>query len=322
MPTAYDIIGDIHGHAEPLKALLATLGYKERSGSWHHPERTALFLGDFIDRGPNQLEVLRLIRGMIDNGDARAVAANHEFNAIGYATKDRDGRWLRVHGSRNRDQHAAFLNAVGEGSDLHREYVGWFKTLPLFLDLGPIRLAHACWHPGQIAIIAAELGGSLLTDDRIEDAFTKGTPLFHALEIVLKGIEVPLPAGVSFLDKDRIERKNTRVRWWGGHDTFRSAALVDPETAALLPDLLLPAAYKIPEPDDGAPITFFGHYWMSGTPQILTPKATCLDFSIAADGVLAAYSWDGEATLDPGKLRWVGHQPDLQLADTTIEPGL
>jgi hypothetical protein len=30
----YDIIGDIHGYAEPLKALLAKLGYRERGGAW------------------------------------------------------------------------------------------------------------------------------------------------------------------------------------------------------------------------------------------------------------------------------------------------
>ncbi len=46
----YDIIGDVHGHADVLVALLRKLGYRERAGAWRHPERTAVFLGDFIDR--------------------------------------------------------------------------------------------------------------------------------------------------------------------------------------------------------------------------------------------------------------------------------
>lgn len=52
----YDIIGDIHGHAGPLKQLLDRLGYVESDGVWRHPSRRALFLGDYIDRGPEQVE--------------------------------------------------------------------------------------------------------------------------------------------------------------------------------------------------------------------------------------------------------------------------
>ena len=39
----YDIIGDIHGHADDLTALLKVLGYEERGGLWRHSERTAVF---------------------------------------------------------------------------------------------------------------------------------------------------------------------------------------------------------------------------------------------------------------------------------------
>ena len=45
----YDIIGDIHGHAAELKALLEKLGYREQDGAYRHPDRRAVFLGDFID---------------------------------------------------------------------------------------------------------------------------------------------------------------------------------------------------------------------------------------------------------------------------------
>lgn len=49
---AYDIIGDVHGHASALAALLTRLGYRETRGAWRHPDRQAIFVGDLIDRGP------------------------------------------------------------------------------------------------------------------------------------------------------------------------------------------------------------------------------------------------------------------------------
>lgn len=59
---AHDIIGDIHGHGERLEALLLELGYRFRAGAWRHPDRTAVFVGDLIDRGPGQLRTLELVR--------------------------------------------------------------------------------------------------------------------------------------------------------------------------------------------------------------------------------------------------------------------
>ncbi len=84
----YDIIGDIHGHAQTLKAMLGKLDYHLQDGVYRHPTRRAVFLGDFIDRGPHQRETLAIVRAMIDGGSAMAVMANHEFNAIAYATPD------------------------------------------------------------------------------------------------------------------------------------------------------------------------------------------------------------------------------------------
>ena len=43
----HDIIGDIHGHAGALKALLADLGYVEKGRTWSHPDRQAIFLAQW-----------------------------------------------------------------------------------------------------------------------------------------------------------------------------------------------------------------------------------------------------------------------------------
>ena len=79
-----DLIGDIHGHATELHSLLRSMDYTEINGVYQHPERSVIFLGDFIDRGDQQLEVLRVVSSMCINGNARAIMGNHEFNAIGW----------------------------------------------------------------------------------------------------------------------------------------------------------------------------------------------------------------------------------------------
>ena len=75
----YDLIGDIHGHANTLVALLGRLGYEKHKGVYRHTERTAIFLGDFIDRGPQIRETLEIVRPMVDAGSASAVMGKHEL---------------------------------------------------------------------------------------------------------------------------------------------------------------------------------------------------------------------------------------------------
>ena len=75
----YDLIGDIHGHADELVQLLETLGYSNSDGAYRHPERQVIFLGDFIDRGPKIQQVLSIVRPMVQNQTALAVMGNHEL---------------------------------------------------------------------------------------------------------------------------------------------------------------------------------------------------------------------------------------------------
>ncbi|MBP6235158.1 MAG: metallophosphoesterase [Saprospiraceae bacterium] len=65
-----DFIGDIHGHASKLELLLRKLGYELKSGTYNHTERKLLFIGDYIDRGPQIRETLHLVRNMVENGIA------------------------------------------------------------------------------------------------------------------------------------------------------------------------------------------------------------------------------------------------------------
>ncbi|MCM2387107.1 polynucleotide kinase-phosphatase [Streptomyces albipurpureus] len=81
----FDIIGDIHGCSSELETLLGRLGYRDGV----HPEgRTAVFVGDLVDRGPDSPGVLRRVMSMVESRNALCVPGNHE-NKLGRYLKGR-----------------------------------------------------------------------------------------------------------------------------------------------------------------------------------------------------------------------------------------
>jgi hypothetical protein len=291
----YDIVGDIHGHAEPLRRLLANLGYAENDGVYRHVDRTMLFVGDFIDRGPEQREVLRIARGMCDAGAAQAVLGNHEFNAIGWATANGSGGFRREHSPQNSAQHARFIAAYGDGSVDHDDAIRWFRTLPVWIELPGLRVVHACWHEASRTALKPYLDAQArFTEQGLHESFLRGSAAHAAVEIFLKGPEQVLPSGIHFLDKDGHRRDEVRLRWWDNSaTTFRTAALGLDGREQELPDIQLPTdfSYSATTP------VFFGHYWLKDYPRLTASNAACLDFSVAKGGFLTAYRWSGETRL-------------------------
>jgi hypothetical protein len=314
---AYDIIGDIHGQAGKLVALLAYMGYKEKDGVWRHPDRTAIFVGDFIDRGPWQVKTVRLVQAMVAAGSAKAIMGNHEFNAIAWYLPDPENpsEYLRRHTDKNRHQHTAFLREVERDAALHKELIDWFLTLPLWLDLPELRVVHACWHAGYIAELAPYLlPGNRLDAALVEAGSRSGSMPFRTIEGLTKGLEATLPEGCAFHDKDGHERRNVRVRWWqaeAGSTTFRKAAWGSDTFCSTLPDTEVPDWACIGYPDD-KPL-FFGHYWHTGDFLPLTSRIACVDYSAGKGGPLVAYRWDGEKELDSSK--FVTSPPSSSVAE-------
>jgi len=304
----YDLIGDIHGHADALHQLLGKLGYAKHRGVYRHPDRKVIFLGDFIDRGPKIREVLETVRPMIEAGYALAVMGNHELNALAYHTEDQDspGEYLRRHVSAKTKQHQATLDQLhSEELDSH---LAWFRTLPMWLDLAGLRAVHACWDEqavGQIAEAQKKYGG--ITTEFLHTACREGQSLYAPVEIVLKGKEAKLPDGASFQDKDDHVRTEIRTRWYlppDGH-TYRTYAL---QTDVVDCDEELDQrviADAAPYPSTAKPV-FVGHYWLSAQhPTVLADNVACLDFSVAKGGFLCAYRWTGEPKLSNENFVWV-----------------
>ena len=303
----YDLIGDIHGHNQALVWMLERLGYDRRRGYYSHPRRKVIFLGDWIDRGPQIREVLQTVRPMIEQGSALAVMGNHELNAICFHTRlshDPD-RFIRSHALKNVRQHWQTLHQI-PSAELY-ELVDWFRTLPLWLELDGLRVVHACWDDRAVQQTIdglTECGG--LSQRFLERASDGESHLFHAVETLLKGKELPLPDGRMFVDKDGNQRSKVRTRWFDspGGRSFAEYALPairnDEQLAALpVPNEVVESvsAYPLDQPP-----VFVGHYWLKADrPSRLAPNVACLDYSVAARGMLCAYQWDGELELDDSK---------------------
>jgi hypothetical protein len=303
----YDVIGDIHGHADVLRRLLREMDYRDDDGVFRHPERQVIFVGDFVDRGPEQREVLHIARSMCDAGSALAVMGNHEFNALGWAEPDGNGGFLRPHSQNNTEQHEEFLRQIGEGSSAHKEALEWFQMLPVWLDLPGLRVVHACWHAPAQKMLQPYLDQShRFTRTGLREASRRGSKAYDAAEVLLKGPEALLPDGRSFRDKQGHARHEVRLRWWDpGATTLRTAALGMDGMEASLPDLPVTTDYHYSEK---IPV-FFGHYWLRGTPIISGDYAACLDYSVAKEGFLTAYRWSGENVLSPDNLVYVNAKP-------------
>jgi polynucleotide kinase-phosphatase len=140
----FDVIGDVHGCRAELEELLTTLGYAldrdplGRTAGARHPEgRTAVFVGDLVDRGPDSPGVVRLVMGMVAAGTALCVSGNHE-NKLVRALKGRKvsvGHGLEV----SLEQFAA------EPEEFRAEALAFMDGLisHYVLDDGALVVAHA-----------------------------------------------------------------------------------------------------------------------------------------------------------------------------------
>ncbi|MGW2549077.1 polynucleotide kinase-phosphatase [Streptomyces sp. NPDC001635] len=130
----FDIIGDVHGCSSELEALLGKLGYVDGE----HPQgRTAVFLGDLVDRGPDSPGVLRRVMSMVASGNALCVPGNHE---------NKYGRFLRGRNVRHTHGLAETIEQMeGESEEFKqrvREFIDGLVS-HYVLDGGRLVVCHA-----------------------------------------------------------------------------------------------------------------------------------------------------------------------------------
>ena len=72
-------------------------------------------------------------------------------------------------------------------------------------------------------------------------ASRRGAMEFRTIEGLTKGLEIPLPPGYEFYDKDGHRRDKVRVRWWDASaTTYREAGIPEPGAHKELPPTTIP----------------------------------------------------------------------------------
>lgn len=140
---SFDVIGDLHGCCDELLALLKVMGYKIENTAALIPRitapegRTAVFVGDFVDRGPDNVRTLLVVMAMVHSGAALAVPGNHDDKLL----RALQGAPVKI--SNGLDRTLQELNAAGDEMQVFvREFLGELPS-HLVLDSGCLVVAHA-----------------------------------------------------------------------------------------------------------------------------------------------------------------------------------
>lgn len=303
----YDFIPDTHGQRELLEALLSRLGYRRSAAGWRRPDprRRVVFLGDYVDRGPDSPGVIRLVRDMVEADAALAISGNHEVNMIRFhAEKLGAAKPMREHSKKNISQHAETLTSYEGRNAQLLEDLHWLADLPFWLDLGDIRAVHAAWSAPAMARIAEVFpAGRPGVEGHLR--FDKESEIGQDIELLTCGPEVELPEPYAFMDKGGHRRTRPRIMWWRADAaTWRDIAVSVPDLSEL-PDGPAPGdVVAMQYPKDAAPV-LFGHYWKvwdNGPGPLEAPNAFCLDYSAGLGGPLVCYRHEAGERLDVTRL--------------------
>lgn len=151
------VVGDVHGAHDKLRALLMRAGLIDRAGNWTGGRAHLVFLGDYVDRGPDGVGVLRLVQQLErqargGGGQVTALLGNHEVMFLAAAL-------FRSHDPQDRLGFMEYwLSNGGQLWDLERlapEDVTWIQSRPLLARASDWLLVHAD------SVFYSSLGSSL-----------------------------------------------------------------------------------------------------------------------------------------------------------------
>jgi hypothetical protein len=157
------VISDVHGHLADLRALLGNAGLVDADDRWTGADDELWMLGDLIDRGPDGIGVIRLMRSLQEQAPDRVhvLLGNHESLMLGFHLFP-DTRfaevWL-INGGRQNDQDG-----------LTDDDVAWIRGLPAMALAHDHLLMHSDitgyldWG-GSVEEVNATVGRVLAGDD-------------------------------------------------------------------------------------------------------------------------------------------------------------
>ena len=112
-------------------------GTRDEAAAWRAPsDRMGVFVGDFVDRGPRNLDVLDTVMRMVAAGSAKAVIGNHDLRLERYL------KGQAVSLDYGLDVTAAEIDAASAATRAH--ILAFLRSLPshLVLDAGRLVVAH------------------------------------------------------------------------------------------------------------------------------------------------------------------------------------
>jgi len=147
-PRRIVVIGDVHGGHAQLAALLAGAGITDASGRWIARDTTLLQLGDLLDRGAGEREVLDLLMRLQKEarngrGEVIVLLGNHEamsmLGDLRYATPQGDASFGGAEARR--------LALAPKG-----KYGRWLRSLPAIARIGGTVFVHGGVTPEVAAL--------------------------------------------------------------------------------------------------------------------------------------------------------------------------
>lgn len=151
-----DIVGDIHGEYDALLTLMDKMGYDE--DGFHPEKRKLVFVGDLVDRGPDSIAVVLLVKKLCELGNARAILGNHELSVL--LQKPKDGSNWFFDRENSGDEIYEPYRRASESERL--EIYGFLKTLPVGIELNNLSVAHAAWHSPSVGVLRNVPSGELV----------------------------------------------------------------------------------------------------------------------------------------------------------------
>jgi Calcineurin-like phosphoesterase len=132
-------IGDIHGSYDKLARLLEHC--RRHGGS--RPVRF-VFLGDYIDRGPDSRDVVDLLIRMQASAPRQisCLYGNHEDMLINTSTEGDEITWLHNDGDMTLRSYG-----VDSAGEIPVEHLAWFRSLPVSISDGRRLFVHAGIQP-------------------------------------------------------------------------------------------------------------------------------------------------------------------------------
>jgi len=153
-PEPIDIVGDVHGHLEPLARLLDLMGYAE--DGTHPAGRRLVFLGDLCDRGPDSPGVFELVMRAVEAGGAICLLGNHEQALIDPDPNERQkagNAWFFGDESKCRKDEEDFGPFVRVRTSQRERIQAFCDSLPVAVEHPQVRAVHACWDPESLRFV-------------------------------------------------------------------------------------------------------------------------------------------------------------------------